>query len=397
MNKPTAEKVKGPAKYDMSRNRDRGAKNDPMAQERKAMAKKENELNKKIDELTVSFEKAKELEEKLKKENEVIKKDQLERELEIEKLSQFWLLSQQQLQLYERKNVELEGKIQKMQSVHVETVSLLHKRISMLQLDTRLEKEMATQTDPFGLDSDCTGMVSASIQTESEWDRGNVNDLLKGHDEQLTELIAEIENAKLQAQGDYKFAVVQMEQGLREEHEEELRAVKEEKERQLEEMVRIQNEQLQQYQEANAETKAQMNAEITQLKVENHQVHIDLVAKEEECNTLNDRIQQLEHHYDDLQGKYKVLSTNYEKNKVDQGVLRKDARTIGDLRNRMDKIEEINEILLGEYKKLEDEKNLLMKQKFKGSSSKLNIISKASQYAEAVDDIRREHGGLYIQ
>lgn len=50
----------------------------------------------------------------------------------------------------------------------------------------------------------------------------------------------EIENAKIQAQSDYKFAVVQMEQGLREEHEEELREIKEEKERQLEEMVRIQ-------------------------------------------------------------------------------------------------------------------------------------------------------------
>lgn len=92
----------------------------------------------------------------------------------------------------------------------------------MLQLNTRLEKVGSTQTDPFGDDSDCTQRHSTSMQTESEWDRAKVNDLLKAHDEQLTELIAEIENAKLQAQSDYKFAVIQMEQGLREEHEEEV-------------------------------------------------------------------------------------------------------------------------------------------------------------------------------
>ncbi|CAD5231605.1 unnamed protein product [Bursaphelenchus xylophilus] len=387
-------------KYDMSRNRERASKNDPIAQERKLMAKKETELNKTIDELHVSVEKAKASEEKLTKENEMIKKNYQEKELEVEKLSQFWLLSQQQLQMLERKNVELEAKMQKIQSVHVETVSLLHKRISMLQLNTQLEKEMATQTDPFGQDSDCTGQISVSIQTESEWDRSSVNDLLKGHDEQLAELIAEIENTKIQAQADYKFAVVQMEQGLREEHEEELRAVKEEKERQLEEMVRIQNEQLLQYQETNAETKAHLNAEITQLKVENSQQHNDLVAKEEECTALNDKHHQLEQQYGDLQGKYKVLSHSYEKNKVDQGALKKDVKTIADLRNRMEKIEEINEILLGEFKKVEDEKNLLTRPNMRnrgGSTSSLQSMTKGEAYGELVDNIRREHGGLAIQ
>jgi hypothetical protein len=45
---------------------------------------------------------------------------------------------------------------------------------------------------------------------------------LRQHDDELGEFIAEIENSKLQAQSDYKFAVIQMEQGLREEHDEEV-------------------------------------------------------------------------------------------------------------------------------------------------------------------------------
>lgn len=117
----------------------------------------------------------------------------------------------------------MEAKMQKLKVVHVEQVSVLHKRIAMLQLDTRLDKVVSTQTDPFGEDSDCTNMKSELIQTETEWDRGSVNEVLKSHDDQLAEIIAEIENAKIQAQSDYKFAVVQMEQGLREEHEEEVR------------------------------------------------------------------------------------------------------------------------------------------------------------------------------
>lgn len=39
------------------------------------------------------------------------------------------------------------------------------------------------------------------------------------NDDQLAELIAEIEHQKLQAQTDFKFAVVQIEQQLRDTHE----------------------------------------------------------------------------------------------------------------------------------------------------------------------------------
>jgi hypothetical protein len=174
-------------------------------------------------------------EDRLAKENEVVKNDRSYKELELEKLTQFWTITREQLEEQRQQAVELETRMQRVKAAHVEQVSvsfksiqneisfqLLHKRISMLQLDTKLEQIASTQTDPFGEDADCTGHVNVIIQTESDWDRVKVNEVLRQHDDELGEFIAEIENAKLTAQSDYKFAVVQMEQGLREEHEEEV-------------------------------------------------------------------------------------------------------------------------------------------------------------------------------
>jgi hypothetical protein len=92
-----------------------------------------------------------------------------------------------------------------------------------------------------------------------------------------------------------------------------------------------------------------------------------LEQKDAECNDLFDRLQASEKQHEGLTGKYRSLNNAYEKNKISGQVLKvsqfdrkslitshlkKDARTIGDLRNRLEKIEEINEILLGEYKKV---------------------------------------------
>ncbi|KAI6200108.1 hypothetical protein M3Y96_00698200 [Aphelenchoides besseyi] len=332
------------------------------AMEKRWMAKKEMEFNKKISELTKDNQQLKASEEVLMKENEIIRNDRNYKELELEKLTQFWTITRAQLQQQQQQAVDLEARMQRLKVAHVEHVSLLHKRIAMLQLDTKLELEMSTQTDPFGLDSDCTGRADMMVQTESDWDRQKVNDVLKQHDDELVAFIAEIENAKQQAQSDYKFAVVQLEQGLREEHEDQLRTIKEEKERQLEEMVRIQCEQMTQVENDKMHLKASLTGVITDQKVEIQELNKSLAKKEEECVNLTEDLQAIKNQYENLTTKFKALTLSYEKNKVDTRTLKNDLKTIADLRIRLEKIEDINEILLGEYKKLETERNMVAEQ-----------------------------------
>lgn len=94
----------------------------------------------------------------------------------------------------------------------------------MLQLDGSTQRVSATQTDfQDSTEAEWSKVVNAETQTLEDWSLQRAHDLVRSNDEQLVELITEIENAKLQAQSDFKFAVVQMEQRLREEYEAEVR------------------------------------------------------------------------------------------------------------------------------------------------------------------------------
>ncbi|KAI6207301.1 hypothetical protein M3Y99_01848900 [Aphelenchoides fujianensis] len=268
------------------------------AMEKRWMAKKEADFNKRIGELTKENVQAsarredwrmnvRELQLKHQKrsspkENEVVRNDRNYKELELEKLTQFWTITRGQLQLQKQQAVELEARMQRVKAAHVEQVSL----------NTRLEVERETQTDPFGVDADCTGHADVGVQTAGDLNRNEVNDVLKQHDEELSF------NAKQQAQSDYRFTVVQMEQGLREEHEEELRAIKEEKERQLEEMVRIQSEQMQQVENDKMHLKAELTGIITDQKVELQEQNKALLMKSEKCGNLEEDLQALRNQHE---------------------------------------------------------------------------------------------------
>lgn len=60
----------------------------------------------------------------LNKENEEIKSEQNLKELEIEKIAQYWTLTKQQLLDKQHCCIELEAKLQRIKTVHVEQVSV---------------------------------------------------------------------------------------------------------------------------------------------------------------------------------------------------------------------------------------------------------------------------------
>lgn len=97
---------------------------DQAAAGQKAQAKKDSELEKQLAELGGLLEKSQAAEKKLQEQNAALKQEQAFKELQAEKLTQYWTLTQQQLSLQERKAVELEAKMQRLKTIHVEQVSV---------------------------------------------------------------------------------------------------------------------------------------------------------------------------------------------------------------------------------------------------------------------------------
>uniref|UniRef100_A0A915CR99 Uncharacterized protein n=1 Tax=Ditylenchus dipsaci TaxID=166011 RepID=A0A915CR99_9BILA len=282
--------------------------------------------------------------------------------------------------------------------------TLLHKRISMLQLNVQVQRVSGTQTDPFGTDSDCSGFASVDCQTIREWTAQKAHDAIRSNDEQLAELISEIENARLQAQTDFKFAVVQMEQKLRQEHEIELRTIKEEKERQLEDINRVQNDKLLLAEQEKAQFKADLSNEITEQKVELLQLRDHLAEKEAQNQSMATDLAMHEKSVKYLSTENEVLKRDCKKLKLDLKDDKSNSKMLVLLKSRLEKIEEINEILLAEFKKIELEKNHLLEQVNQLTASKLighqtkrlQPSFKANQFGRELDEIRQKFGGLHI-
>lgn len=69
--------------------------------------------------------------------------------------------------------------------------------------------------------------------------------------------------------------------------------------------------------------------------------------------------------------------------------IQKNLKTIEALRNRLEKIEEINEILLAEYKRVENERNSFVDSRFHG-------VSRAHELERQLDNVRLNNGGLHL-
>ncbi|KAI1716010.1 hypothetical protein Ddc_10600 [Ditylenchus destructor] len=365
-----------------------------------AKGKETDDTAKRLKELSLANEKLKKAEADLSHANDAMKTDQNFKELEVEKLMQFWTITKQQLADEQQRSIELEGKLQRMKTAHVEQVSLLHKRISMLQLNVQVQRVSATQTDPFGQDSDCSGHANVDCQTINEWSAQKAHDVIRSNDEQLAELITEIENARLQAQTDFKFAVVQMEQRLRQEHEVELRTVKEEKERQLEDFSQIQNERLGFAEQEKAHFKAELSNQITEQKVELLHLSDKLTEKKAQNRTTAAELDTVEKALKEIQDEHKDLSHKLVQALSDSKEFKQNAKTMRSQKSRLEKIEEINEILLAEFKEIELERNHFAEQLSRISGNRnaiaLQPSMRAQSFGQKLDDIRKQTGGLHL-
>uniref|UniRef100_A0AC35GPX7 Flagellar FliJ protein n=1 Tax=Panagrolaimus sp. PS1159 TaxID=55785 RepID=A0AC35GPX7_9BILA len=145
-----------------------------------------------------------------------------------------------------------------MKTAHLEEVSLLQKRIKYLRINATIPENATTQTDPFIKDSESSGFKSILTQTDEIFQSKTAREKLRLDDLKLAELILEMETEKLNAQNDYKFAVVQIETRMKMEKANEIRRLKEENLKEVEDLSRAHYQQLLAFEEESEKTKMKL-------------------------------------------------------------------------------------------------------------------------------------------
>uniref|UniRef100_A0A914YH18 Uncharacterized protein n=1 Tax=Panagrolaimus superbus TaxID=310955 RepID=A0A914YH18_9BILA len=154
-----------------------------------------------------------------------------------------------------------------MKTAHLEEVSLLKKRIKYLRITATIPQNATSQTDPFITDSESSGLISRFSQTEEIFNSKTAREKLRLDDSKMAELILEMETEKLNAQNDYKFAVVQIETRMKMEKANEIRRLKEENLKEVEDLSRAHYQQMVAFEEENEKTKMKLNEQSSQQKV----------------------------------------------------------------------------------------------------------------------------------
>ncbi|KHN82387.1 hypothetical protein Tcan_14033 [Toxocara canis] len=314
------------------------------------------EIEKKIESLLKANQQLKESKDTLCAEIDELKKQRNFVELERDRVQQLWAFSKNELSRQKDHTVDIEKRVHKMSTEHGRQVALLHKRIRTLALNARMYCLASTQTDPI-LGTD--GKRSVGVQTVEELTRERILDVLRGGDRQLAEYIAEIVKEKLHAQSEYKHALVNLEQRLKYENDVQVRKLREEKLKQFEEMSRVHREQLGELHAKYLAEKEQNEEQVNQLQMENRILSEKIDALERETKQLKGDLLKCESEKRVLRDENQAISGELQKRRLESAKHQKDATIIKELKKKLLKSEDIKEIVLGEFRKLERERNEL--------------------------------------
>jgi hypothetical protein len=156
----------------------------------------------------------------------------------------------------------------------------LSQHIRMLLLNARTLKEASNQTDVI---FETSQRESIGSQTVDDMSKEKLREALQAPDRNFAKLITEAENERMKAESDLKFAVVELEQRLKGEHDREvfassrscysdelklqMRRIKEQKQTQFDEIVRFHKEEMIQLQQNFDHDISQERDKVVQLQV----------------------------------------------------------------------------------------------------------------------------------
>ncbi|GMR56494.1 hypothetical protein PMAYCL1PPCAC_26689, partial [Pristionchus mayeri] len=315
------------------------------------------DVEKRLTALQRANEKLREKGERLGRELMSLREEENLIEQERDRLQQLWMCSRSEMDDERETRHDMERAVQRMKTRHEATITELQQKMRSLLLAARSHRVSATQTEMVHVGGP---FEDREVQTVEELTRDKANVHLRENDAMLMKLIDEMEREKLNAQSDLKYAIVQLEQRMKEVYDSELRRLRDEKLRQLEEISTIHAEELRaledemiEQNEKSAGEIASLQEELSKMEADRDDLRINLEIRRGEAERAEDDAARCRRERDRIEKEHRKLQTRSEAVKRDAALMEKMKREVA-------KYREINEILMSEYSKLEQEKDALM-------------------------------------
>ncbi|GMS79030.1 hypothetical protein PENTCL1PPCAC_1205, partial [Pristionchus entomophagus] len=278
-------------------------------------------------------------------------------EQERDRLQQLWMCSRSEVDDERETRHDMERAVQRMKTHHEATITQNQQKMRSLLLAARSQRVSATQTELVHVGGP---FEDREVQTVEELTRDRANVHLRENDAMLVRLIDEMEREKLNAQSDLKYAIVQLEQRMREEYDSELRRLRDEKLRQLEEISTIHSEELRTLEEEMIEQSeraaddiVKLQDEVAKMEADRDELRITLEIKRGEAERAEDDAGRCRREKDRIEKEHGKLLARSE-------AVKRDAVLMEKMKREVAKYREINEILMSEYGKLEEERDALI-------------------------------------
>ncbi|CAI2354240.1 unnamed protein product [Caenorhabditis sp. 36 PRJEB53466] len=273
------------------------------------------------------------------------------------RMQQFWRIAESGLDEERERTRQVEKSMFQMKTQQAEQVQKLQQRIRSLVYYAKMHRNASTETEPI---PPCGSLRSMESQTMEELTKDKASKILRESDDLLLAFISELEKGKLEAQSELKYAIVHLEQRMKEEKEVQMEAMKEERETEIEEIGLKHMEQIRTIESANNEQTAMMQGKIDFLQNEvstlrdlRDSLSIDLVDAREKLTEQAVLLGQNKASIDEMSKEIARLQ-EYKRN------FQRDMRNVENMRKEVEKYKEINEIVMGEFGKIEKERDELL-------------------------------------
>uniref|UniRef100_A0A0N4ZSA6 GAS domain-containing protein n=1 Tax=Parastrongyloides trichosuri TaxID=131310 RepID=A0A0N4ZSA6_PARTI len=325
---------------------------------------KENVLVKKnnIKKLDILAKKNERLQKKLdasEKKLKVVDEDRYKLEKEKELISTNWKRGKSVIYDEEKNIIELHKKLHRTKTAHSNQILKLLNKIQLLSLKSEIYVCSSTQTENKFLEG-IKDFKDEEIQTAEDVNPNLIHTIMRNNDTKLMEIITKNEREKMQLQSDFKFNMAQLEQNLKKEQDMKLRKFKNEKDAYIEDICNNHSATISAVEKEKMDLHLALSEQISQLQVRLY----ELTEKLKEKNEYNEFLKK-----ETTQISKKVEEVEKEKNRIEglrkteiisEDLLKKERNSVNHLKKQISLQKDIIDIVLGEFRKLELERDSLI-------------------------------------
>ncbi|CAB3398982.1 unnamed protein product [Caenorhabditis bovis] len=275
------------------------------------------------------------------------------------RMQQFWNVAEIHGENEKNRAINTEKIMFEIKTKQAEQVQKLQQKIRSLVLNAKTHRHASTQSDPI---PPTGSLINSDSQTVDGLTNEKANSLLRQSDDLLMAFVSELEKEKLNAQSDLKYAIVQLEQRMKEEMECQMKNMREERELEMEEIGLKHIEQLRSLESQHSEELARLHGRIEFLQKESATLR-DI----REALTVNLESSKLK--LVDQAAEMGALQAEIEEAKKELMELRtykesfqRDIRNVELMKKEAEKYKELNEIIIEEFGKIEQERDDLLEE-----------------------------------